>query len=248
MRRLADIPWARVSVEGLVIVISILLAFGIDAWWEERRTRHDEKVYLDSLSSALIIQQSKIDEALQLANALRDSSREILNAAVDSDISLADSELDVLLERLTWHVVSPVSPELRWLLSENSIGLVSNPTLVYELGQLLFNLAEFERAHSAAIDFHFDEMMPYLRRHVSLPQLNNLSMPDPGTNDDYPTSQLKLSSNISHQALLQDKLFVNLIMDLDWQLTNVIEWRTTVIESGDASGLVRILNLLEENR
>ena len=27
------IPWLRVSVEGVVIVASILLAFGIDAWW-----------------------------------------------------------------------------------------------------------------------------------------------------------------------------------------------------------------------
>ena len=28
-----SIPWLRVSVEGVVIVASILLAFGIDAWW-----------------------------------------------------------------------------------------------------------------------------------------------------------------------------------------------------------------------
>ncbi len=30
----AQIPWLRVFVEGVVIVGSILLAFGIDAWWE----------------------------------------------------------------------------------------------------------------------------------------------------------------------------------------------------------------------
>ena len=31
------IPWKRLSTEGLVIVVSILLAFAIDAWWEERQ-------------------------------------------------------------------------------------------------------------------------------------------------------------------------------------------------------------------
>ena len=29
-----QIPWLRVFIEGVVIVGSILLAFGVDAWWE----------------------------------------------------------------------------------------------------------------------------------------------------------------------------------------------------------------------
>jgi hypothetical protein len=33
------IPWRRFLVEGAVIVVSILFAFGIDAWWEERQER-----------------------------------------------------------------------------------------------------------------------------------------------------------------------------------------------------------------
>ena len=32
-----QIPWSRIVVEGFVIVISILLAFGIDAWWEGKQ-------------------------------------------------------------------------------------------------------------------------------------------------------------------------------------------------------------------
>ncbi len=30
-----QIPWRRVFVEGVVIVGSILLAFGIQAWWDD---------------------------------------------------------------------------------------------------------------------------------------------------------------------------------------------------------------------
>jgi hypothetical protein len=36
------IAWRRVTLEGAVIVISILLAFAIDAWWEERNAREAE--------------------------------------------------------------------------------------------------------------------------------------------------------------------------------------------------------------
>jgi hypothetical protein len=32
-----SLPWLRVLIEGVVIVDSILLAFGIDAWWEGRQ-------------------------------------------------------------------------------------------------------------------------------------------------------------------------------------------------------------------
>jgi hypothetical protein len=34
-----DIPWKRLSVEAAAIVASILLAFAIDAWWEDRLER-----------------------------------------------------------------------------------------------------------------------------------------------------------------------------------------------------------------
>ena len=38
-----QIPWLRVFVEGVVIVLSILLAFGIDAWWDELGDRRSER-------------------------------------------------------------------------------------------------------------------------------------------------------------------------------------------------------------
>ncbi len=37
------IPWRRIVAEGTIIVVSILLAFWIDAWWTERQVRADER-------------------------------------------------------------------------------------------------------------------------------------------------------------------------------------------------------------
>ena len=36
-----EIRWKRILVEGTAIVISILLAFAIDAWWDQRREARD---------------------------------------------------------------------------------------------------------------------------------------------------------------------------------------------------------------
>ena len=38
--------WKRLAVEAVVIVASILLAFGIEAWWDEQSERRDERVEL----------------------------------------------------------------------------------------------------------------------------------------------------------------------------------------------------------
>ena len=44
------IPWPRVLVEGAVIVASILLAFGIEAWWNGAQERLEERQILSSLA------------------------------------------------------------------------------------------------------------------------------------------------------------------------------------------------------
>ena len=44
-----QIPWLRIFVEGVVIVGSILLAFGIDAAWEGRQEREEERESLELL-------------------------------------------------------------------------------------------------------------------------------------------------------------------------------------------------------
>ncbi len=48
-----QIPWLRVFVEGVVIVASILLAFGIQAWWEETQERVEEQEILGGDLKAL---------------------------------------------------------------------------------------------------------------------------------------------------------------------------------------------------
>ena len=67
-----NIPWQTVVVEALAIVVSILLAFSIDAWWTERKERDIEHAALLELRSDLVESRD------QLANVLRslESARE----------------------------------------------------------------------------------------------------------------------------------------------------------------------------
>ena len=48
-----NVPWTTVAVEAIAIVVSILLAFAIDAWWTERNERENEQSALLALRSDL---------------------------------------------------------------------------------------------------------------------------------------------------------------------------------------------------
>ena len=50
-----SIPWTRVFLEGAVIVASILLAFGIEAWWDGRQERAEERDALEALAADFVV-------------------------------------------------------------------------------------------------------------------------------------------------------------------------------------------------
>ncbi len=58
------IPWKRTTVEVSAIVASILLAFAIDAWWEERTEQARADELLLSLELEWSTEIQRIDERL----------------------------------------------------------------------------------------------------------------------------------------------------------------------------------------
>src|SRR6476659_2763304 len=45
------VHWRKVVAEGVTIVVSILLAFALNAWWEGVKAARDERVVLEGLRS-----------------------------------------------------------------------------------------------------------------------------------------------------------------------------------------------------
>jgi len=53
-----SVHWPRILAEGFAIVVSILLAFGIQAWWEGRQDRLD--LQLPSYAGAHLLWQQAL--------------------------------------------------------------------------------------------------------------------------------------------------------------------------------------------
>lgn len=58
-----DIAWRRLLIEGTAIVLSILLAFAIDAWWQDREQQQADYAQLDALLEELRVHKTLLAES-----------------------------------------------------------------------------------------------------------------------------------------------------------------------------------------
>lgn len=125
--------WARplrVVVEGAVIVGSILLAFGIDAWWEGVKDRREEILVLNALQA----------EFRQNLGELRSVHRihQVYSTELDQLVTLMSSTPDggtvqvpdsLLRPLVSFRTADPAMGTLNTLLASGRIGLIENQGL-----------------------------------------------------------------------------------------------------------------------
>ncbi len=64
-----NIQWKRISVEGAAIVVSILLAFSIQAWWDEYQEERQLHEILEALEEAFSGNLSQINDSIEAVSA-----------------------------------------------------------------------------------------------------------------------------------------------------------------------------------
>lgn len=125
------IPWARISAEGAVIVVSILLAFSIDAWWENRTEREAELWLLDRLHSDFSEIQSNLEIVRADHQQTYDACVAILDVAAAGEPLPLTPEVDRNIGRifLVSRTFNPGSGAVAVFLNSSASRLVRNQPL-----------------------------------------------------------------------------------------------------------------------
>ena len=108
--RFKGIPWLRVCVEGAVIVGSILLAFALDAWWDNQNREDELRDQLEIVAREM----QSTREALQRVLSVHDMNAELsgrLTSALrevtpDSEVVFSDSVIGPLFPQATADVTT----------------------------------------------------------------------------------------------------------------------------------------------
>lgn len=89
-----DIPWKRLSVEAAAVVASILLAFAIDAWWDERIEHVEEKEILQSLLVEFEVNRDEAASVVLVHEMSLQSTARLMNLTDDEILALSGDEVE----------------------------------------------------------------------------------------------------------------------------------------------------------
>lgn len=87
---------------GAAIVLSLLLAFGIDAAWQERGERREEIRLLSALRDEFMVNRDRVSEIMAFHSDLRSTAKALLEAAADPASDIPADSVDKLIGDVTW--------------------------------------------------------------------------------------------------------------------------------------------------
>lgn len=149
--------WTDLGVEGAVIVVSILLAFALDAWWDSRGQRQEEIQVLENLRSEFQAAGSQLDRYLIVDQTTLTSIEAILGSA-QAAFAAGEAQAAVATVDLARTLIAPTfdprTGTLDGLLASGRLGILSNENLRRRLAAwpgLLADAAEEETRSDALI-------------------------------------------------------------------------------------------------
>lgn len=234
MNQGTDIPWKRLSTEVVVIVGSILLAFWIDAWWDEQADRRQEKALLAALLQDFRIARDVFDKTVSGHDRVFSSMEKILYWAEQGLVPEEDIEgSDFTLGSVFWRgKFQPPMGAVDTLLASGRLDLLSNPELVAELTRWKSVVDDLNSREIAAVNHFYEAVYPFLSKRLNIQDLDK-GIPYPG---GVPWPQQQADSHL----LVSDREFHNIIY-VHW----VLHWNIDSELPGVDEALRTITRLTE---
>lgn len=149
-------------IEGVVIVLSILLAFAIDAWWDERQERVLESEILLGLQQEFAGNKTDLEERIGRHHEMLNSHLVLLEAAHQGYWQSEGLSID----RAFAHLASPPTTDLGSgvldaLISAGRLGVLSSRELRVRLAAWKSIYLEVHDDEVMNRAFVFDRVLPY---------------------------------------------------------------------------------------
>lgn len=168
MNRIKQKVWPRLIVEGAVIVGSILLAFSLDALWDDREERARERSTLESLRDEFQENRTRLDSTRARHVELREDALRLLKViALQGEPAGSYAIPDHLVNQIAvTETLDPVRGSLSAVLSAGDLLLIQDDSLRAALAGWpddLQDLLDFEREDR---EWNLDVVIPILHDYI----------------------------------------------------------------------------------
>ena len=179
-----QVPWLRICLEGVVIVASILLAFGIDAWWQGQQERTEERENLVALLDDFVATGDRLDLIGSRHRGRRAAIEKLLVASEDPASTHTDSLSAWLTQLYQGHTVEAVQGTLDALRGSGQLSLIQNDSLRAMLSAWASETEDLREIEMVVVGVIFDDLYPATREHLPLPDLSFFARPDATQRDE----------------------------------------------------------------
>lgn len=238
-------PFTWLLLQAVSVVASILLAFAIDAWWEQRTEAAEKNAVLTALRKEFVEQREALDEDLVYQRASRDNSKLLLAAVAAGRYEDTEKTLDHRLADLMWFSSVTVSSGLLdGLLRGGRVTAVEDETLRRSLTDWPGWISQYEGVSSQEKVTYTDVLLPFFSRHSSFPQISNVGYergrPSDGWGAD-PEALVAVGPTVDHSTLLRNQEFAGIVIQ---KLTNTTDVLLTIGRFSEA--LDELIGLIDQ--
>ena len=217
-----NIRWITVVAEGVAITVSILLAFAIDAWWDDRREA-------DEVSAALISVLEDMQSSSFLVNKNLSSSRlrhrsieSLLEASIRNDSRLDSPVIDQKLSDLYWYQGESLIRDagINSLIFSGMFAKIDDQELRRELARWPARIDYLQTQFSQHKQFLDNVWWPFMIRHGNQSQVSRrivFVVGQPG--EIRGTLPVAPTEIIDHSDLLKTREFANTLTQY-WSINN----------------------------
>ena len=207
-------------LEGVAIVASILLAFSIEAWWEERQEREDVEKILEAMLEDFRLTKGRINYYRKALVAKQNSISQLIEASVVQSTDLSEASIDQLLGDASWYLARSIinASSLHTLINSGNLDLIDSERLRRAVALWPTRLEYIRENLQQDYQYNFDVWRPYLREHGNIAQIQKnvthfLGYPE----EEWPAFPFSPKETVDHSALLADKRFHNVLVNA-WQI------------------------------
>jgi len=158
----------RLTLEGLTIVVGILLAFGIDAWWDSRQAAAAERALLGDVVEEL----EEIGRVLEGAGTFHDKHRRASQLVIDQGDRIGERDLAEAVADLLYFVTLDVSTgALDAALSTDGLGRIASDSTRKLLTRWPGAYLDLVENEVLELDLIEHSLHPLLQTRLSVPDL-----------------------------------------------------------------------------
>lgn len=222
------IPWKRLSIEAAAIVASILLAFAIDAWWDERVSHGRSAAQLNTLSTEFVEVQSQLQRHEATLLGLRQAVSDLLiQIGPDSKLQPIDSLYALIDLSFRASTMELPTGSLKALLDTGDLSTIAGDELKVLLAAWPAEVSRL-RNQSGMLEANREEIIRYL--HDKIPtlavthktdQMNHYPKPSFVGKPEVIQRDMKVEGLFGNRGMLiEDTL--DIVLELEIQAANCV--------------------------